>query len=352
MLAAIEARRAPPSAGVAALMRRHPEAFAFWTQRGAGPAPLQDLADALYVLALSGALEEIAPDAPQRYAAVLGGARMPGAITGAAPGAPTLNVHGAAYALGALHLVRKVFANACAEALRPQDWNFAALVDPATLLPRWPWALSHHSWRASHWVGGTPSILASLRRLAPDAYSAHGGPPIDAVLEAIDGVIDPHTGFLKLYASRLLHGAFNAAYAVRHDPVAGEVGGIVHVHWVNHALGRKPYKAAGPLYEAALGLLQKNPRFMEDAPYCLDFDIVQIARTAEPGAPRPPLAARAQRMSADLADFFAAPPPDDYTLHKLPGALATLHECALITGDSVDGLDIAPIDIIAEAYWI
>ena len=94
---------------------------------------------------------------------------------------------------------------------------------------------------------------------------------------------------------------------------------------------------------------------MERVPYCLDFDIVQLARTAASADPvrAEKLRDRARTFERDLIGFFTGGAPDSYTLHKLPGALATLHECALICGDEqMAELAIAPIDIIADAYWI
>jgi hypothetical protein len=77
-------------------------------------------------------------------------------------------------------------------------------------------------------------------------------------------------------------------------------------------------------------LLDRRP-FMETVPYCLDFDIVQLARTPFRKA------IHRQRAHArplcdyadDIITFYETGLDGDYTLHKLPGGLATLHECAL-----------------------
>ena len=88
---------------------------------------------------------------------------------------------------------------------------------------------------------------------------------------------------------------------------------------------------------------------MESMPYCLDFDIVQLARTAYSHTDKP----RAAEYANSISDYLQGEIPSNYTLHKLPGALATLHECAFITGDySVHGLGCERKDIIKTAFWI
>jgi hypothetical protein len=62
---------------------------------------------------------------------------------------------------------------------------------------------------------------------------------------------------------------------------------------------------------------------------------------------------RARRLAADISSFFEKGLTRGYGLHRLPGALAAQHECALITGEpTVHGLDKAPVDIIRAAGWI
>lgn len=93
---------------------------------------------------------------------------------------------------------------------------------------------------------------------------------------------------------------------------------------------------------------------MESVPYCLDFDVVQIVRTADPLSARSAqVRKRADQFETDVHDFLASKLNDQYTLHKLPGALATMHECALISEHpSVVGIDVAPRDVMMAAYWI
>lgn len=268
-------------------------------------------------------------------------------------GLPRVNVHTTAYALGALNLASERYGEAAGHALKGMDWQWDLLLNPVTLIPRWPWKFTHHAWRVSHWIGGSASIVASLWRLAPEIAEQISLPQTYAVLEACDALINPKTGLFKTYKSELLQFAFRNLYRIRHDPDAGEVGGIVHLHWINYAMGRMPYRSARPLWDKSWKLMQKEP-FMESVPYCLDFDVVQIVRTADPLSARSAqVRKRADRFETDVHDFLASKLNDQYTLHKLPGALATMHECALISErSSVVGIDIAPRDVMMAAYWI
>lgn len=326
-------------------------AFRFWAGEQ-DTAPMQDLCDALYVHVLLGTMDRVAPAAPEAFATLVSRRRLAAALTSADGGAEPANVHLTAYVLGTLALLKQNGFDVHGKALRSEGWALAEIVDPVSALPVWPKAWSHHSWRVSHWIGGACSIIASLERIFPASLPSSGAVTAMKVLASTDRLIDQRTGFLRCYSSDLLHRLFNMAYAARHNPLAGEVGGIVHVHWVNHALGRVPFKAATPLYGAAMRLLERAP-FIEKTPYCLDFDVVQIARVAGPSQPDAALVARAERFAADLKRFFATPRPEGYTLHRLPGALATWHECALIVGETVVAdLGAPAIDIVGKAYWI
>lgn len=269
------------------------------------------------------------------------------------PDVPKVNVHTTAYALGVLNLVEEKQAPGIADRLSSFDWHWEALIAPDTLIPRWPWKYTHHSWRVSHWIGGSASIVASLWRLTPSNAEKIGLPKALDVLNACDSLIDSRTGLFRTYKSDFLQKGFRTLYRLRHDPDAGDVGGIVHLHWVNHALGRVPYKSADALFDRAWKLMQKEP-FMEKVPYCLDFDIVQIVRTANlERARQPHVRKRAEKYASDIVEFFRFGVDGAYTLHKLPGALATLHECAMITNDeTVAGLTVAPRDVMLAAYWI
>ncbi|MDX2236156.1 MAG: hypothetical protein NW203_01195 [Hyphomonadaceae bacterium] len=347
---------APPplhNAIVAYLRAHHSAAHAFWTEPGcAQVAPLQDLCDALYVLRLLPD-DRIAPDANARFADALSRFNLAGRAGPA--GAPRLSVHATAYALGALTLLRTLDGASFPDHLHPRHWSFDALVSPTTHTPRWPRRWSQHSWRVSHWIGGAPSILLALREAFADAYTSSGGPDVAAVLHAADALLDRGSGFLHPYRSDALHAAFNFAYGLRHNPIAAELGGVVHLHWVNYACRRMPFVAAPALHAACAKLLIGRRPFIEHTPYCLDFDIVHLLRTSapHPTTPSGPLRDRIALMQQDLQRFFETSLDATYTLHRLPGALAALHECALLlNAPAVSGLAMAPRDIILTAYWL
>ena len=178
-------------------------------------------------------------------------------------------------------------------------------------------------------------------------------PRVRDVLSSTDSLISERTGCLRAYRSELVQNLFRQAYRMRHDPDAGDVGGIVHLHWVNHAENRLPYRSAPALHARAWALMQRTP-FIESVPYCLDFDVVQIVRTSVPGTTLPvPVIRRAERYASDILQFMQGRLDPSYALHKLPGALATVHECALICGrQDAFGLAPKPVDIIREAYWL
>jgi len=93
---------------------------------------------------------------------------------------------------------------------------------------------------------------------------------------------------------------------------------------------------------------------MESAPYCLDFDVIQAFRTAceQTTGPSEVERERVDDLRRDVAAFFVNP-PKDFTLHKIPGALATYHECDLLLGTEVSELSGGtPVDIIKEANWL
>ena len=264
-----------------------------------------------------------------------------------------LSVHLTAYALGALNLLQGSQKKLGVDIVRAKTWQIDKLIDTVTLLPKWPRQWSHHSWRVSHWIGGSVSILKSLWELIPERCERLGMPRVRDVLSSADSLISERTGCLRAYRSELVQNLFRQAYRMRHDPDAGDVGGIVHLHWVNYAENRLPYRAAPALHARAWALMQRTP-FIEAVPYCLDFDVVQIVRTSVPGPALPvPVMRRAERYASDILRFMQGRLDPSYALHKLPGALATVHECALICGrQDTFGLAPKPVDIIREAYWI
>ncbi|MEM9626358.1 MAG: hypothetical protein AAGA21_09000 [Pseudomonadota bacterium] len=273
----------------------------------------------------------------------------------------TLSVHGTAYTLGALALLKTRGHDVFGEVLTPQSWSLDRLIDPATLLPVWPAKWSHHTWRVSHWVGGSLAILHELWRNMPEACEAHRAPAVGDVLQAVDGLIDERTGVLACYRSRLLQMAFRQAYRLRHDPLLGDIGGVVHVHWVNYA-HRRPFKAGERLFDLARSAMLDRWPFMEAVPYCLDFDVVQIVRASAPSdLPTRELGAlrtRATAYALDIKRFLSDELTATYGLHKLPGALATMHECVLINPSIfLDDIGLStgsgrPKDIMSEVAWL
>lgn len=305
------------------------------------------LADVIYSRHLLGLPQE--PTEAAALQSVVKTIRLAGTVGEEKP----LLVHLTAYVLGACNLLHAAGLLDAGEVLRARKWNFELLFDPKTLLPRWPAHFSHHSWRVSHWVGGAPSILRSLWVQSPETCKSLGWPQTAEVLTACDRLVDERTGLLRCYRSDLVQFAFRQLYRLRHDPAAGDVGGIVHLHWVNYAEGRLPYKAAAELHKRALAVMARTP-FIEATPYCLDFDIVQIVRTTLPGGKADAaLKQRATRYAADIMAFYKNGLTESYGLHRLPGALATIHECALINGRSeASELGIPVVDIMKDAYWI
>lgn len=314
--------------------------------------PLEAACDMVYALELTGQIARISPAGANAFLAHANRWIWAGQLNAAPAGATSINVHLSAYVLGAIRLLTNAGHQFAEPIFRPDAWRLSDLLDESGL-PRWPRAWSHHSWRVSHWVGGSASIVQSLWHLAPQECVARGVPAVAKVLQEADRLINPTTGLLKCYNSEIVQTIFKALYKIRHDPLAGEVGGIVHLHWVNYGAGRLPYKAASQLFDRAKVLYKKSP-FLETVPFCLDFDIVQIVRTS---APSDKLDAagekRAQRFIDDIELFFSTKLDENYSLHKLPGALATQHEAAMILGvESFGSSKIKTTDIIKHAGWI
>jgi len=334
------------------LARCAPQALCFWCKPGSGARPeILAACDTLYCLKLIGRMDLVAPDAAARFAALLNGYRLAGGI-GKGDG-PQLGVHRTAYALATMNLLVELGPPVHGDVVRPSGWELREILDGRSCV-RWPWYLAHHAWRIGHWIGGIPSILLSLWRYVPELAHANGLPYPAAVLRNSDKLIDARTGLFHVYRAEFVQRAFRGLYRMRHDPDMGDIGGIAHLHWCNYAAGRMPYKAAQALFERTWALLQRRP-FMEAEPYCLDFDVVQIARTAIPhgDARAGRLQMRANAYAGAILDFYDSRLDDSYSLHKLPGGLAALHECAIAASDArVPGFEIPPVDIAKEAHWI
>lgn len=259
----------------------------------------------------------------------------------------SISAHNTAYILGAVRLLEKSGKSTPPKELY-DGWSLDLLVDSQNL-PKWPRLWSHHSWRVSHWIGGIPSILLHLAKSGKVDWATTE--KLNEVLESCErNVIDKKTGLIKAYKSNLLQGIFRKLYSLRHDPKIADIGGVVHILWIYHAIGR-PYISPQNLDAYVKPHLSRAP-FMEKVPYCLDFDIFQLLRTL-PSAQSSHSIERSKFFINDCFEFFNSPIDPNYTLHKLPGAIATLHECAyIIKSENVQFLDIPRVDIIKEAYWI
>jgi hypothetical protein len=227
------------------------------------------------------------------------------------------------------------------------------LLNESTRQPVYPSILSHHIWRVSHWIGGIPSIMYSLMNVET-LYSEELELTLNQTVIACDELIDDKTGLLKTYKSELIHQIFNHLYSIRHNSELAEIGGIAHLHWINYLLDRA-YKSMDPLFEKSVSIFFSRARFMEKIPYCLDFDILQIIRTCVERGTRLPKDAedRISRMSRDIENFIIEKLNPAYEIHKLPGALAAYHECALLLSKNyLDSFQCETKNIIKDAYWL
>lgn len=336
------------------LERNHPAAFGFWTDAHDIPeTSIQSLCDVFYIFHMLDIAGKISPEAAQAFVRRIATVALAGSLTEPPEGAKQVNVHGTAYVLGTLRLLQLAGLLNGEIDLPGRQWDMSQLFD-ATWRPRWPAKYSHHNWRVSHWIGGSVSIVANLHLLCPTRAASENVPALNTVLERANSLIDPRTGVLKCYRSDLLQMVFRNLYRLRHDPDAGDVGGVVHLHWVNYANGNMPYKARGPLLATATRLLDHRP-FQEGHPYCLDFDVLQIVRTSlgDSPEPEPALIERSKAYGNDIESYLLNSISQSYSLHALPGALATMHEAALLQNlpfISRDGVRV--VDIIKDSGWI
>lgn len=314
--------------------------------------PLEAACDLVYALALTHQLDRVTDKGANAFLVHAQKFAWAGKLNMPTASATPINVHLSAYVLGSLRLLAGAGRRFDGPIFDATAVHVGEIIDE-TLLPRWPRAWGHHSWRVSHWVGGSASILQSLWQLSPEVAAENGLPSVRDVLSRADTLVNETTGLLKCYKSEAIQRLFKALYRFRHDPLAGEVGGIVHLHWVNYSEGRLPYKSAAELFQRAQQLYWSEP-FLEATPYCLDFDIVQIVRTsALPDDIDSRTEERAGRFIEDIDAFFSNRLDQNYALHRLPGAIATQHEAALILGlDRFGRSEMEPIDIIKRAGWI
>jgi hypothetical protein len=324
----------------------------FWLHGGDMPeATIEAHCDVVYSLYMLGEIGSVSPSAIKTFAEAMRQRNLPGWTSETTT--PVVLVHNCAYLFGALNLLSKEPAELYDVVLGGRTLDLHQIIDRKSGRPLFPAKWTHHNWRVSHWIGGIPSLVLSIARSGSE-FAATFDALILPLREAADALLDKRTGLIRAYKSDLMQLAFRRAYAIRHDPDLGDVGGVAHILWVDHSMGRG-YVAVERLLEKARSLFQLHSPFMEAMPYCLDFDIVQIVRTAseQQGGTREADKVRARRMMEDVERFFSRDVSDKYTLHKIPGALATYHECALIAGSDTNAqLSVPPMDIIRVANWL
>lgn len=332
----------------------HQDAHNFWLS-GQGEASnigWQDHADLIYTLRFLDKQNLISKDAASKYLALVADAPLYGRTLGVDDPKTIPNAHMTAYILGAARLVE----NATGLSLPERTftgWKVNQIINPETKVPLYPKAWAHHIWRVSHWIGGGPSILFNLARWGK--VEGVDFALVDQVLEASETyLLDSKTDLLRPYKSKLIQSLFRKAYKIKHDPDIADIGGVVHLLWVYHAIGR-PYRNTVPLFEKSWQHMREQTPFMESVPYCLDFDIVQLVRTAQPEeeSSSVELRSRSDRFIKDILTYLSAIPNQGYTLHKVPGALATVHEASfIIEASNIPGLEVPLVDIIKEAGWL
>lgn len=309
---------------------------------------LQDHADYIYIRTLLGDDNWLCNSAVDKYANVISKSPISGRVGVNEHFLPHLS----AYLLGSLNLLADAGFDVRGKVLSAMQLDLNLLIDIETFLPKWPKKWSHHTWRVSHWIGGIPSILL--------AFAKHGNEHqvnielVTKVLCACDRhLIQEKTGLMKAYKSEALQRVFRLLYRLRHNPDHGDIGGLVHIHWINY-VNERPYVAVDNLLDIGMEHMEKRP-FFEKAPYCLDFDYVQLIRTSLEQTQHSNdhrIKVRMAELQQDLVAFFNSIPLEGYSLHKLPGALATLHEACLILDSKVPSFGTKPIDIIQKANWL
>lgn len=331
------------------IVSRHANEHRYWSASESSAVYTgspEGLVDVLYAYILTDNQSLISAQAAQSFINQISETSLYGRPQGESE---PLSAHLTAYVLAGARLLKQLFPNLDDDRLY-RHWNTRSILTSGHL-PKWPKKWSHHSWRVSHWIGGTPSILLNLA--ARPTLSGIDNSTVEQVLSAIENkIIEDSSGLLKAYKSKMIQKLFKTAYKIRHDPLLGELGGVVHVLWINHSLDRR-YVATENLYALAETQLVSHAPFMESTPYCLDFDIIQLYRTAKPQNTEFSTSslARVDTYKKDLIRFLNSDIPPEYTLHRIPGALASLHECALILGEgNVEG--ITTVDIIKLANWL
>ncbi len=328
-----------------------PELLSFWNGetpiRDLPKIPIQDYVDYIYVKFLMGSDNWCTEKSVREYAEFV--ATLP--LYGTIDHKRSLLPHLTAYLLGSINLLALKGFDYRDMVYGKLKFNLDYCVNPVTNLPNWPLKWSHHTWRVSHWIGGIPSILINVAKNKKNAEWDEN--LAIRVLESCDEkLIDSNTGLLKAHKSEFIQAIFRFFYRLRHNPEHGDIGGLVHLHWINYVVGRK-YKASKQLLLRSVAHI-KDITFLEKTPYCLDFDYVQLIRTIldqNSEERTEEIILRMRQYEHSVGHFLGDIPLSGYSLHKLPGALATWHEARLCQAqDEPD--KIKPIDIIKCAYWL
>lgn len=255
-----------------------------------------------------------------------------------------LNAHQTAYCLGALRLLRKSFPVYFEKKNAPDDWDFSPYLDTYSI-PRYPLIYRFHAWRSSHWLGGGLSIMLN-------AHLETGNPKyrnqFHVTMNSIEHRVLDTRGLIRHMNPKFLGWIFRYLYNFKHDSRCGEVGGVAHLTWIYHYEG-KAYKECESLLNYTWAVLNDKSDYVEDVPYCLDFDFVQIIRTAsEQLSESEKYVVRMERYAKDVERYIVEMALDDdmFDLHKLPGALATYFECLALVDKTIKK------DVIKEAAWL
>ncbi|WP_395341901.1 hypothetical protein PN836_020390 [Ningiella sp. W23] len=254
-----------------------------------------------------------------------------------------LSPHLSAYLLGSLRLLQTKYSLS----LPAKQWILNEKLSN-NLIPKYPLKYKLHPWRVSHWLGGVLSIVYNLNLIHDEDIDKQN--LFQRMIDSYEHNIINKNGLIDLGAAAPIQSLFDVLYKIRHNPEHGKIGGIVHITWIYHAIDRK-YKGLDRLISYAEKLILEADGFMEDVPYCLDFDFLQLLRT---GYSQLGISSSKDELFLDwrrrLEIYMSTEAESDsrFSLHKLPGALASIRECELHLSKSDNGMH----DIIKAAGWL